>query len=100
MDATGSGGGEGDNAEKYNFKNESVKAETAFLLIIFENRKRWNRRIVVNGMQHFLGIGRTERVFHLFRLFHLREWNSWKSSKSWNSGDRFRWTLNFYSGIE
>ena len=42
--------------------------KTAFLLIIFGNRKRWNRGIV-NGMQH-LGISRTERVFHLFYLFH------------------------------
>ena len=67
--------------------------KTAFFLIIFGNRKRWNRGIV-NGMQQFLGIGRTGRVFHLFRLFHLRKWDSW------NSGDRFRWTLDFYSGTE
>ena len=33
------------------------------------------------------------------RLFHLREWNSWKSRNSWNSCDRFRWTLDIYSGI-
>ena len=46
--------------------------KTAFLLIVFRNRKRWNRKIV-NGRQHFLGIGRTGKVFHLFRLFHLRE---------------------------
>ena len=47
--------------------------KNAFLLIIFGNKKRWNRGIV-NGMQHFLGIGRTGRVF--FYLFHAREWNS------------------------
>ena len=57
-------------------------------LVIFGNKKRWNRRIV-NGMQHFLGIGRTGRVFDPFRLFHPREWNSWKSRNSWNSCDRF-----------
>ena len=44
----------------------------------------------------FLGIGRTGRVFHLFCPFHLREWNSWKN---WNSSDRFRWTLDFHSGM-
>ena len=75
------------------------QTETAFLLIIFRNRKRWNRGIV-NGMQQFSGIGRTGRVFHLFRLFYLREWNSWKSRNYWNSSDRFGWTLNFYSGID
>ena len=37
-------------------------------MIIFWNRKRWNRGIV-NRMQHFLGIGKTGRAFHLFRLF-------------------------------
>ena len=67
---------------------------TEFLLIIFGNRKRWNRW---NRKQHFLGIARTGRVFH---LFHPREWNSWKSKNSWNSSDRFGWTLDFYSGIE
>ena len=72
---------------------------TAFLLIIFGNRNRWNRWIV-NGMWHFLGIGRTGKVFHLFRLFHLREWNGWKSRNSWNSVDRFGWIMDFYSGIE
>ena len=46
-------------------------------------------------MQHFLGIGRTGKVFHLFCLFHLREWNSWKSTNSWSSGDGFRWTFYF-----
>ena len=69
--------------------------------MIFENRKRWNRRIV-NGMlemecNFILGIGRTGRVFHLFCPLHSREWNSWKN---WNSCDRFRWALDFYSGIE
>ena len=59
--------------------------KTVFLLIIFGNRKRWNRGIV-NGMQHVLGIGRTGRVFH---LFNPREWNSWKSRNNWNSDDRF-----------
>ena len=54
-------------------------------LIIFGNRKRWNRGIVT-GMQNFLGIGRTGRVFH---LFHPRDWNSWKGRNSWNRGDRF-----------
>ena len=72
---------------------------TAFLLIIFGNRKRWNSGIV-NGMQNFFGMGRTGRVFHLFHLFYSREWNSWKRRNSWNSGDRFGWTLDFYSGIE
>ena len=69
--------------------------KTAFLLIIFGNRKRWNGGIV-NGTQTFLGIGRTGRVFHLFRLFHPREWNSWNSRNNWNSGDTFRWTLELY----
>ena len=73
--------------------------KTAFLLIIFRNRQRWNRRIV-NGMQHVLGIGRTGRVFHLFFLFHLGDWNSWKSRNTWNSSDRSRRTLDFYSRIE
>ena len=36
-------------------------SKTAFLLIVFGNRKKWNRGIV-NGMQHFLGIGGTGRV--------------------------------------
>ena len=31
----------------------SFESKTAFLLIIFGNRKRWNRGMV-NGMQHFL----------------------------------------------
>ena len=54
-------------------------------------------------MQRFLGIGRTGRYIPSvpsqrveFRLFHLREWNNWKSR---NGDDRFRWTLDFYSGI-
>ena len=46
-----------------------------------ENRKRWNRGIV-SGIQHFLRISRTGKVFQLFRLFHLREWNSWKNRNS------------------
>ena len=37
-------------------------------MIIFGNRKRRNRG-KVNGMQHFVGIRKTGRVFHLFRLF-------------------------------
>ena len=36
------------------------------LLIIFGNRKRWNR------MQRLLGIGRNGRVCHLLCLFHLK----------------------------
>ena len=68
--------------------------QTACFLINFGNRKRWNGGIV-NGMQQFFGIGITGRVFYLFRPFHLREWNRWKSMDSWNSGDRFRWTLDF-----
>ena len=73
--------------------------KTAFLLIIFGNRRRWNRGIV-NEMQHFWGIGRTGRVFQLFHVFHLSEWNSWNSKNSWNSGHRIRMTLDFYSEIE
>ena len=76
----------GSDAKKNQGYHQPTK--TAFLLIIFENRKRWNRGIV-NGMQHFLGIGRTGRVFHLFHLFHPRQWNSWKGRNSWNSGERF-----------
>ena len=49
----------------------------------------WNREIV-NGMEHFWGIGRTGSVFHLVYLFHRREWNSWNSRNSWNSGDTDR----------
>ena len=67
--------------------------KTVFLSIIFGNRKRWNKGIV-NEMQHFLGIGRTGRLFLLFYLFHPRDWNNW------NSGDRFGWTLDFYFGIQ
>ena len=36
----------------------SLKSKTAFLLIIFGSRKRWNGGIVI-GMQNCLGIGRT-----------------------------------------
>ena len=68
-----------------------VLIKTVFLLIIFRNR---------NGMQHFLGIGRTGRVFHLFHLFHRRERNSWKSRNSWNGVDRFGWALDFYPRTE
>ena len=53
-------------------------SKTAFFVVTFRNRKRWNRRII-NGMQHVLGIGRTGRVFH---LFHLRELDSWKNRNS------------------
>ena len=51
----------------FHFPHEVSVSNRAFL-IIFENRKSWNRGIV-NRMQHFLGMGRTGRVFHLFRLF-------------------------------
>ena len=55
------------NSTPFNTRRDISK--TAFLLIIFGNRKRWITGIV-NGTQNFLGIGRTGRVFHLFRLFH------------------------------
>ena len=53
------------SASKAKVVDVSTLYQTVFLLIIFGNRKRWNRGIV-NGMQHFLGLGRTGRVFHLF----------------------------------
>ena len=37
------------------------KSKTAFLLIILGNRITWTRGIV-NGMRHFLGIGRAGRA--------------------------------------
>ena len=55
---------------------EKIFTKTAYLLIIFGNRKRWNSGIV-NECIIILGIGRTGTVFH------FREWNSW------NCGDRF-----------
>ena len=67
-------------------------SKTTFLLIIFGNKKRWNIRIV-NGMQHFLGIGRAS-IYSVYSISEI-EWNSLKSRESWNSGDRFRWTLGF-----
>ena len=39
------------------------------------SRKKLNR-IIVDGMQHFLQLGRTGKVFN------FREWNSWKSRYS------------------
>ena len=86
------------HTRKYKFSFR-IHSKTAFLLIIFGNRKRWNSGIV-NRMQNFLEIGRTERVFHLFHLFHSREWNSWKRRNSSNSGNKSGWTLDLYSGIE
>ena len=44
-------------------RNFPANTKTAFLFIIFGNRKTLNRG----------------RVFHLFRLFHLREWNFWRA---------------------
>ena len=76
-----------------------MATKTAFFLTTFRNRKRWNKGIV-NGMWQFLGIVWAGRVFYLFRLVHLRVWNSWKSINSWNGCDRFRWTLDIYSGIK
>ena len=69
--------------------------KTAFLCITFGNWKRCNKE-TVNGITFF---GNRYNC-HLFHLFHPREWNSWKSRNSCNSGDRFGWTLDFYSGIQ
>ena len=40
-------------------------------MVIFGNRKRWHREIV-NGMQHFLGIGRAEE-YSVYSVFSTSE---------------------------
>ena len=67
------------------------------LLIIFGNRK--NRQIV-NRTQHFLGICRTGRV-SIYSICSTSESGiAGRAEIAGIVGDRFRWALDFYSGIE
>ena len=50
---------------------EKIGILTAFLLITFRNRQRWNRRIV-KGMQQLLGLSKVE-VYSSYSAYFISE---------------------------